>query len=63
MDAHECQAAHWELAEPLPAQGNPPVEVNTKIALNSYLNYSVDILTWHSVIFMGSRDGKSDWFD
>lgn len=47
MDAHESQIDHWELAEPLPAQENHLVEVNAKTALNSYLNYSVDILTWH----------------
>ena len=44
MDAREYLAAHWGIAEPRPAQGNHPVEVTAKIALNSCLNYSVDIL-------------------
>lgn len=47
MDAHESQAAHWGPAEPLPAQESHSDAVTAKIALNSCLNYSVDILTWH----------------
>ena len=47
MNAHAPQDIHWGFDAPLPAQENHPAEVIAEIALYSYLNYSVDIHSWH----------------